>query len=87
MAKTLTTTEFAAELETDARTARKFLRSITPKEGQPGKGSRWVIPGNARDITKFKKQFEEWAAAREAEKAEADETPADSTAEDLELDD
>lgn len=48
-------TELAQELETTARTARKFLRSITPKEEQPGKGGRWKI--EKRDIRSLKKKF------------------------------
>lgn len=69
----ITTTEFAAELGTDTRTARKFLRSITPKDEQPGKGSRWVIEGNKRSLTQMRKRFNEWTEER-AEKAE---TPAE----------
>ena len=60
----ITTAEFAAELNTDTRTARKFLRAITPKEEQPGKGSRWVLEGNKREIAKMKKRFAEWTAAQ-----------------------
>lgn len=40
---TITVNELATTLDTDARTARKFLRSITPIDAQPGKGSRWSI--------------------------------------------
>jgi hypothetical protein len=40
---TMTPAELATELGTDARTTRKFLRSITPRDAQPGKGSRWSI--------------------------------------------
>lgn len=65
----ITTNEFAAELDTDARTARKFLRSITPKEDQPGKGSRWVLEGNKREIAKMRKQFNEWSAKQAEDKA------------------
>lgn len=61
----ITTAEFAAALNTDSRTARKFLRSITPKEEQPGKGSRWVLEGNKKSITAMKKQFDAWTAERE----------------------
>ena len=64
---TLTTAQAAEKLETTPRELRKFLRSITEKDSQPGKGSRWVL--EARDVTKFKKQFADWQAAR-AEKVE-----------------
>lgn len=62
-------TELAQELETSARTARKFLRSITPKDEQPGKGGRWKI--EKRDIRGLKKKFtifqeEHMRAAEEA---------------------
>lgn len=66
---TLTTAQAAEKLETTPRELRKFLRSITEKDAQPGKGSRWVL--EARDVTKFKKQFADWQAAR-AEKVEDD---------------
>ena len=82
----ITTTEFAAELNTDTRTARKFLRSITPKEDQPGKGSRWVIEGNKRDLAKMRKQFAEWTAAAEAKKAAEVEEPKDAVIEAEDLD-
>lgn len=65
----ITTTEFATELGTDSRTARKFLRSITPKEEQPGKGSRWAIDGNKRSLATMKKNFDKWNAAQLEEKA------------------
>jgi hypothetical protein len=69
----ITTAEMASELGTDGRTLRKFLRSITPKEEQPGKGSRWVLEGNKRDISKMRKQFSDWTAAQE--KPAEEETP------------
>lgn len=49
-------TELAQELETNTRTTRKFLRSITPKDEQPGKGGRWHI--EKRDVRGLKKKFE-----------------------------
>lgn len=69
----ITTAEMASELGTDGRTLRKFLRSITPKEDQPGKGSRWSLEGNKRDIAKMRKQFSDWTAAQE--KPAEEETP------------
>lgn len=48
--------ELAQELETTARTARKFLRHITPKDEQPGKGGRWLI--EKRDVRSLKKKFQ-----------------------------
>lgn len=69
----MNTTSFASELNTDARTARKFLRDITPKDEQPGKGSRWDLPEGKRDLNKLRKQFADWTAAKDAEKAAKDE--------------
>ena len=70
MSATLTPTEFAATVASDGRTVRKFLRSITPKDEQPGKGSRWSLPGTKREVAKLQKQFHDWEAALEAKKAE-----------------
>lgn len=70
MTNTLTTAQAAAELETDGRTLRKFLRSVTPKDEQPGKGSRWEIPGTKTHMNKMRKQFNEWSAKQAQEKAD-----------------
>ena len=69
-ASTITPAEFAAQVDSDGRTVRKFLRSITPKDEQPGKGSRWQLPGTKREVTKLTKQFHEWEAAQQAARAE-----------------
>ena len=53
--------ELAIALDTDARTARKFLRSITPKDAQPGKGSRWAIDAK---VATLRKEFAAYTAAR-----------------------
>ena len=86
MAKVLTPTELAAELDTDAKTTRKFLRSITPKENQPGKGARWSIEG--RQVRSLKSQFARWDAAQKAARAERAQKAADdataAVAEDVE---
>ena len=72
MSKTITPAEFASELGTDGRTVRKFLRSITPKDEQPGKGSRWQLDGTKRGVTQLTKRFNDWKAAQEAARAERD---------------
>ena len=91
MTNTISTAEFAAELDTDTRTARKFLRSITPKDEQPGKGARWEIPGTKTNLNKMRKQFNEWHSAQADEKAkraaEAAEKAKADVGEDVELDD
>lgn len=61
---TITVTDLALELDTDARTARKFLRSITDADAQPGKGSRWSI--EKRDVRSMKSKFTKFLAAADA---------------------
>jgi hypothetical protein len=50
----------ATEFGTDSRTMRKFLRSITPKTEQPGKGGRWALPTAKREVASLRKQFAAW---------------------------
>lgn len=69
MAQTMTPAEFASEVNSDGRTVRKFLRSITPKDEQPGKGSRWELPATKRDLAKLTKGFRDWSAKQAEEKA------------------
>lgn len=94
MSKTITPAEFAVQVESDGRTVRKFLRSITPKDEQPGKGSRWSLPGTAREVNKMKRQFSEWTAAQEKARTEREEKAAEEATaevaeveEDVDLDD
>lgn len=68
MTKTMTPKEIAVQFETDGRTVRKFLRSITPVEDRPGKGSRWAI--ESRSTRTLRKQFDTWLAAKAAKAAE-----------------
>ena len=53
---TINIQDFAAALEANPRTVRKFLRSVTPVEDQPGKGGRWQI--EKKNLRSLKKQFE-----------------------------
>lgn len=71
----MNTTEFASELGTDTRTARKFLRSITPKDEQPGKGSRWTLDDNKRSLNTMRKNFNAWKKAQDEKKAPKVEDP------------
>jgi hypothetical protein len=89
---TMTPTEFAATVDSTGREVRKFLRSITPREEQPGKGSRWELPGTKREVTKLQKQFADWnkkqledRAARAQAAADEANTEVDET--ETELDD
>lgn len=78
----ITVQELATTLDTDARTTRKFLRSVTDKDTQPGKGGRWSI--EKREVASLKKKFAAFQKAadeRAAAKAAGDEEP---TAEELE---
>lgn len=70
----LTPADLATELDTDSRTVRKFLRSITPKDAQPGKGSRWSI--EKKSLRSLRKQYADWDAARTPAEV-PDETPAE----------
>jgi len=71
---TINVTDLATELGTDPRTARKFLRTITPKDEQPGKGSRWTI--EAKSVRSLKSKFAKFEQAR-AERAAAADADAD----------
>ena len=73
MASVLTTAELAEKIGTDPRTLRKFLRATTPKDSQPGKGSRYAIEG--KSVRLLAKGFDAWKSAQDAKKAEADMTP------------
>lgn len=86
MAKTITPNELGTEFGTDGRTARKFLRSITPKDEQPGKGSRWAIPGTKTELNKLRKQYDAWNAKQAEEKAARAQAAAEKAAEAVEED-
>lgn len=64
----ITVQEFATELNTDPRTARKFLREVTPKDAQPGKGKRWSI--ERRDLRSLKSKFSKFIEAEQAARQE-----------------
>lgn len=68
----LTVSEFASTLEANPREVRKFLRSVTPADEQPGKGGRWSI--EKRDARRLTKAYHTWAESRKAEI----ETPVDT---------
>jgi hypothetical protein len=61
---TITPAEFATEVGSTGREVRKFLRSITPREEQPGKGPRWALDGSKRSINQMTKNFNVWKAAQ-----------------------
>lgn len=88
MTKTLNPKELAVELDTDAKTVRKFLRSKASglAAEAPGKGGRWAI--ESKKVRSLKSKFGKWAddQAKEMEAikalrnaAAADEVPEDAT--------
>jgi hypothetical protein len=80
---TISVAEFAIAIDTDPRTARKFLRAVTPKDAQPGKGSRWGIEKrDIRSLTSKFKKFEEAAAQKASDAAAAAEIDAPEDAAD-----
>lgn len=87
MSKVLTPAEFAVEVDSDGRTVRKFLRAVTPKDEHPGKGSRWSLPGTAREVNKLKKQFGEWTHTQAEAKAARDAKAAEAEVDEVEDDD
>jgi len=78
----ITVSELATRLDTDARTTRKFLRTITPAEGQPGKGSRWAI--EAKQVRSLQAQFKKYSASIEAKAPAAPEGDAPEVTEETE---
>jgi len=62
MTNMMTPKELAVELDTDPKTVRKFLRSLTPDRA--GKGGRWVIDAN--DLDAIKAKFADYSARRAA---------------------
>lgn len=64
---TINIAELAIELDTDPRTARKFMRAVTPIDAQPGKGGRWGI--EKREVRSLKSKFAKFALELEAKRA------------------
>lgn len=71
---TMTVNELSEVLEATPREVRKFLRSVTPRDEQPGKGSRWSI--EKKSVRSLKSQYAKYVAALEAKKATDDEVEA-----------
>ena len=59
----ITPAELAEVVHTDDKRVRKFLRDVTPRENQPGRGKRWALPGGKRNLQRLQKQYDAWAAA------------------------
>ena len=78
---TINVQELAETLETSPRTARKFLRSVTPVENQPGKGGRWQI--EKKDLRSLKKQFATFVEEHTRPQAEVNEADVPETDEEL----
>lgn len=67
---TINITELATELETSPRTARKFMREVTPAEEHPGKGGKWAI--EKRQVRSLRSKFTRWDEARRKDDANPD---------------
>ncbi len=76
---TINIQDLSTALEANPRTVRKFLRSVTPVENQPGKGGRWQI--EKKDLRSLKKKFETYIEehTRQAEDIETTETVTEDT--------
>ncbi len=74
---TINIATLATELDTDPRTARKFMRSVTPRDEQPGKGARWEI--EKRTVASLRKKFAKFTAELDAKRAQRE---SDATAND-----
>jgi hypothetical protein len=60
----MTTTDFAASLDTTPRELRKFLRSADSGIEPVGKGARYALPSTKRDINALSKRFTAWSEAK-----------------------
>lgn len=60
---TLTTSQVAAKLNTDAKVLRRFLRA-TPEWSNPGSGGRYAF--TSTDLAQLRKQFPKWVAGEGA---------------------
>lgn len=58
----MNTMKFATSVKTDPKTARRFLREVTPRDERPGKGKRWTLPDKGQNLTQLKRQFRKWAS-------------------------
>lgn len=71
---TINIAELATTLDASPREVRKFLRSVTPADEQPGKGGRWAI--EKRDVRSLTKKFAAYTAEKAPEvPADADDAP------------
>lgn len=59
---TISVKEFAAQVDSDGRTVRKFLRSENGLNQKVGKGHRWAI--DSRKVNSLKKRFIQWNEAK-----------------------
>jgi hypothetical protein len=76
----MTTAQVAEEFETTPRVLRKVLRSEASGIESVGKGARYTLPGTKRELTKLRKQFDEWTAS----KAKTDETVGEDASDEIE---
>lgn len=72
----MTPAELAEHLDATPRYTRKFLRAITPREDQPGKGGRWAIDGSKKELSQLTKKFKEFQKADEEKRKAREERAA-----------
>ncbi len=68
---TITPKEFAAKVDSDPRTVRKFMRSESGMNMKVGKGHRWAI--EAKQVRSLTTRFHAWNAAKAPATDEVDE--------------
>lgn len=64
---TITATELAAQLGTDSKTTRRFLRTTFEQDQHPGKGGQWAI--EKKQVQSLRAKFRKWEAAEAEKKA------------------
>lgn len=82
----MTPAQFAETVKSDGRTVRKFLRATFPPEAHPGKGARWQLDGNKRNVAGLQKKFNAWKAEQAKLAAERAEKAAQEAAAEVEDD-
>ena len=79
---TITAKEFAAKVDSDGRTVRKFLRN---EFGTVGKGARWAI--ESKQVRSLESKFTKWNDARLAKMQDEEVSDPDDLPDDDEMTD
>lgn len=70
---TINIAELATTLDASPREVRKFMRTVTPADEQPGKGGRWAI--EKREVRSLTKKFAAYREERETPADAVDDAP------------